>query len=213
MGRIPKLTSELQDEIISHIQEGLNFREACVAAGIGKTTFYRWKAWGAKAKRGKFRDFWDALARARVFYKRARLKTIRRASEESPVETRVVKKRIPRKDSEGNVVYEEITEVVRVTKPPSWQAADRLLERVFAEEFSKHTLEHKGKVKQDHSGSVDSVVTVQGGFRWPDGSIRPEVPMETPAEVAAAGGRVPGVEGNNPDEENADAPTEPSAND
>ena len=191
-GRPGALTPELQATIIGLIKDGLKYRDACLAAGIGKTTFYRWKARGAKAKRGKFRDFWDAVDHARVHYKRARLETIRDASLKPSIEERVHKRRTPTKerDAKGEIIYEEVSDMVRITKPPTWQPAARLLELVFPKEYGRQVHKHTGKIDQEHSGSI-KVDAPPARFRWPDGSIRDTVPLETPEVVAAHAGRIP----------------------
>ena len=66
MGRPTKLTPEVQDRIIQALKAGNYVETAAEYAGIGKTTFYRWMEQGAKASRGIYREFRDAVTRARA---------------------------------------------------------------------------------------------------------------------------------------------------
>lgn len=66
MGRPTKLTPEVQDRIIQALKAGNYVETAVEYAGIGKTTFYRWMEQGAKASRGIYREFRDAVMRARA---------------------------------------------------------------------------------------------------------------------------------------------------
>lgn len=64
VGRISKLTPELQEQICNYIEHGNTFERACRLCNIGKTTFYRWKQVGKEAKSGKYKEFWEAIKRA-----------------------------------------------------------------------------------------------------------------------------------------------------
>lgn len=66
MGRPTKLTPEVQDRIIQALKAGNYVETAAEYAGIGKTTFYRWMARGEQASRGIYREFRDAVMRARA---------------------------------------------------------------------------------------------------------------------------------------------------
>lgn len=60
-----KLTPEVQSTIVTAIERGNYEVPAAEAAGISKTTYYRWLQEGERAKSGKVRDFWEAVERAR----------------------------------------------------------------------------------------------------------------------------------------------------
>jgi len=66
MGRPTKLTPEVQDRIIQALKAGNYVETAAEYAGIGKTTFYRWMEQGKQASRGIYREFRDAVMRARA---------------------------------------------------------------------------------------------------------------------------------------------------
>lgn len=63
-GRPTKLTPELQNEICRVIRAGNYIETASAYAGISKDTLYRWLKQGKRAKRGKYRDFSDAVEKA-----------------------------------------------------------------------------------------------------------------------------------------------------
>ena len=66
MGRPTKLSPEVQDRIIQALKAGNYVETAAEYAGIGKTTFYRWMAQGDQESRGIYREFRDAVMRARA---------------------------------------------------------------------------------------------------------------------------------------------------
>lgn len=63
-GRPTKLTPEMADRILGYVRMGVPNKAAAEAAGIGRTTFYAWKAKGEAAASGHYRDFTDALKQA-----------------------------------------------------------------------------------------------------------------------------------------------------
>ncbi len=69
-GRKPKLTPELQDQIVAYVGAGAFSLQAAKAAGVPKSTYYRWMQQGERARSGAYRAFYEAIeaagARARV---------------------------------------------------------------------------------------------------------------------------------------------------
>jgi len=63
-GRKPKLTPELQQEIVKAIRLGNYIEVSAACAGICKQTLYNWLRRGERAKSGKYRQFLDAVQRA-----------------------------------------------------------------------------------------------------------------------------------------------------
>jgi hypothetical protein len=63
-GRPTKLTPELQERICLAIRAGNYIEVAASFAGIHKDTFYRWLKRGARASRGIYREFSDAVEKA-----------------------------------------------------------------------------------------------------------------------------------------------------
>ena len=63
-GRRTKLTPEVQEKVVSAIRAGNYANVAAEYAGIGERTFYRWLQRGQAAKRGIYRQFWQAVKKA-----------------------------------------------------------------------------------------------------------------------------------------------------
>ncbi|RME07092.1 MAG: hypothetical protein D6803_04830 [Anaerolineae bacterium] len=64
MARRTKLTPERTKRICDQVRKGVPYETAARLAGIDPSTFYRWKARGERAKRGLYREFWEALQQA-----------------------------------------------------------------------------------------------------------------------------------------------------
>jgi len=63
-GRRSKLTREVQEKITRVIRAGNYAYIAAEYAGISQTTFYRWLEQGAEQKRGRYREFREAVKAA-----------------------------------------------------------------------------------------------------------------------------------------------------
>src|SRR5262249_43526879 len=63
-GRPSKLTPELQEAICKSIREGNCLSTACRCARISYRTFRNWMVKGRKAKKGQFRQFFQAIDQA-----------------------------------------------------------------------------------------------------------------------------------------------------
>ena len=146
MARTTKLTPELAGEIAGYVGEGLSYKDSCKLAGIGTSTFHRWRERGENSRSGVYRELWEGLKGAEASFKQANIAIIRRAATE-PTETTV--KEIRKKmgiDKNGKpIVLEEVQHVREEKKPPTWQPAAWLLERRYPEEFGRR-LEHSGKM-------------------------------------------------------------------
>ena len=66
MARPTKLTPELQRKLCDAIAAGNYYQAACVYAGLGYRTFREWMKRGAKASRGQFRQFRQAVLKAQA---------------------------------------------------------------------------------------------------------------------------------------------------
>ena len=64
MGRPPKLSASIQERIVSGIRSGNYAVQAAAAAGVHRSTYYRWLERGKEASSGKYRDFFEAVERA-----------------------------------------------------------------------------------------------------------------------------------------------------
>jgi hypothetical protein len=77
MGRPSKLTPETAARIVANVEAG-NYAETAVQAeGIAVGTFYRWMEQGAKDESGPFREFREAIVRARATAEQHALKIVR----------------------------------------------------------------------------------------------------------------------------------------
>lgn len=65
-GRNTKLTVEVQNTILAYIRAGSFEWAAAEAAGIGKSTYYRWMKRGETARAGVYHEFWLAVRQARA---------------------------------------------------------------------------------------------------------------------------------------------------
>ena len=63
-GRPTKLTAEVQGKICDALRAGNYLETSAAFAGIDKTTMYAWLKKGRQAKRGKHREFVDAVEKA-----------------------------------------------------------------------------------------------------------------------------------------------------
>jgi hypothetical protein len=82
-GRPTRLTPQTESRILQAVRCGASFKSACVAAGIGLRTFYRWKAEGeSEDARPLHRQFWQRLTQAVEEGHVARVATITKASRE-----------------------------------------------------------------------------------------------------------------------------------
>ena len=115
MGRKTKLTPDLEAGIAGSVRKGLSNKAACRVAEINETTLYNWLKRGETAKSGKFCRFRQLLKEAEVDFQASNLAVIQRAANELRVTTR---ERV-RQNPDGSVVRE----IVKETRPPTWQAS------------------------------------------------------------------------------------------
>lgn len=138
-----KLTLEMIDSVCSALETGSTMRTACSAAGIGKSTYYRWKDKGKASKGGIYRDFWEqtsaALGRARVTLELAAFQTAIGGYE--VIETKVLKR-------DGV----DVLTVTTRTMPPDARMLMKILERRYPEEWGA-----KSKVSFDLSKGEEIV--------------------------------------------------------
>lgn len=112
MPRIPKLTKELIDEILTYKENGLSDEDVCSMVGISKQSFYRWIKEADTGIDGDHpekpasnlalkRDLRDGLKRAQVAFKAYHVQNITKAAKKS------------------------------------WQASAWMLERMYPKEFGR----------------------------------------------------------------------------
>jgi IS30 family transposase len=77
-GQPTKLTPAVAETILKVIRQTGSFEDACLVAGIGERTFYRWKSEGQRQPEGEYWQFWQAVKKAqasrRVGFERKLLK-------------------------------------------------------------------------------------------------------------------------------------------
>ena len=76
-----KLTNKLSDEICNDIKAGVPIVHAAISHGISQSTFYDWYNKGKKAKKGKFRDFYDDVEEAKSIAINLRARRIYKAGQ------------------------------------------------------------------------------------------------------------------------------------
>lgn len=108
MGRRLKLTPEMIERICTFVRMGLPYEVAARAAGIGPSTFYRWKALGERARSGIYREFWEALNEAEAV---AEATLVARIFEESKKNWQaaawMLKQRFPERWGRGDLIRYE----------------------------------------------------------------------------------------------------------
>ena len=66
MGRPSKLTPEVQGLIVDGISAGLTYQLSCERAGIFPSTFYAWLERGELQATGRYKEFSEAITRAKA---------------------------------------------------------------------------------------------------------------------------------------------------
>lgn len=67
-GRPPKLTDEIQDEIVELLRAGNYIETACAVAGVSKKTFYEWMKKANQSKRKtRYTEFRNAVKKAQAW--------------------------------------------------------------------------------------------------------------------------------------------------
>ena len=177
-GRPSKLTPELQEQILTAIREGgCTYADACLKAGISKSTFQLWKKKGQEQKRGHYLDFLDELKEAEAGFRATRLQRLVDAAEKSKVRVRKTVRSVGEGDDAK--IFQEVVEDT-VLPDPKWDAW--LLERKYPEEFSRKHLEVNAKVTNTEPPPVMQLVIVD------------QVKKREDAEAAAPTGETPAEE-------------------
>lgn len=66
MGRPTKLTPKITREIVELLMQGNYIETAAACVGISKDTLYNWLKKGARAKKGIYKEFSDAVGKAQA---------------------------------------------------------------------------------------------------------------------------------------------------
>ena len=122
-GRPSELTPEIQQKIVGAIMVNGYVETAAAFAGIHKDTFYDWLKRGARASRGKYKEFSDAVGKAMAEAEVRMSMVVAKAANGYDV---LEKKTVTGQDRDGNPIH-TITESNRHEFDP--RAAEWWLER------------------------------------------------------------------------------------
>jgi hypothetical protein len=129
-GRLPIFDNSLAARVVKALRAGNTRQDAAEFAAVGKTTFYRWLAVGRKSKRGRFREFWNAVKKAEAAARVRNVGVIRRAARGGTVIERTT---TTRRDG-TEIVTEKLAR-------PEWTAAAWHLERRTPEDWGSNRAE------------------------------------------------------------------------
>ena len=118
-GRKPKLTPEVTAIIARGIREGLSYTDSCRLAGVGRTSFFKWRQRGISQARGRYRSLIEAIEAAEADLKRNHIRRIAEASERRE-RKRYIKTIAP----DGR----ETAQMIQDETQGQWQASAWLLE-------------------------------------------------------------------------------------
>jgi hypothetical protein len=93
MGRPSKLTPELQERIVGLVREGNYIEIACEACGFHQSQYYRWLNIGENAKDGIYREFYEAVTRARAEAETELLAMVKRNAPQNPEDAKWILER------------------------------------------------------------------------------------------------------------------------
>ena len=155
MGRPSKLTPERQKAICGFIAAGVPNVNAAQLSGICEATFYHWLKLAEPGEDGedpdpRYLEFSECVKDAESGFIASGVELIRRAA----TDPTVTKKEHVREDADGKITKE----IVKETRPPTWQPMAWLLERRRPELFGRR-LEHAGEVKLGPPTTVEVVFT------------------------------------------------------
>ena len=139
-----KYTKELLNEIVRYIESGATNEDACVMAGIGETTFYKWLSDDEDNPLSVVQkeEFRESMGRAVAKRRSVLANRIIKASEDEFL-----------LDVDGNIVRDKDGKLIKVGRG-DWRAAAFYLERTVPEIYAK-------KEKHEHSGGIDSNISVE----------------------------------------------------
>lgn len=136
MGRRSKLTPDTHQKIVDAVRRGNFYETAAILGGISTTTFYKWMDWGETAKSGRYKEFRDAVLRARKAVEDEAIEVILRAAKGHDAE-----KIIQETDAAGRT-----TEKVSRWREYDWRAGAWFLERGFPDDWgNRQKVEHSGQ--------------------------------------------------------------------
>jgi hypothetical protein len=158
VGRAPAITPEMRDALCELLQLGVSIGDACGAAGLSESTYYRYRAEGEEvaerlrvaeeagrakpkltARDTRYLEFWQATTRARARKNVAYARMIREAGEGGVAYTEIRRELEAVRDPEtGEVEHRLVKETqTRTVLRPDWRAAAWMLERTDPAHFGR----------------------------------------------------------------------------
>jgi transposase len=127
VARPDKLTPEIQQKIVDSLRMGNYIETASAYAGINKTTLYDWLKRGAREKRGKYKQFSNAVEKAMAEAEMRDVALIAQAAKEN---WQAAAWRLERKYPArwGRKTQHEVTG--KDGKPVEFNAKNKLLEKI-----------------------------------------------------------------------------------
>lgn len=148
-GRPSKLTPDVQQTIVSAVRVGNYLETASALAGINVDTIRDWLKQGARASRGKYKDFSVAVKKAIAEAEARDVAIIDKAADGwDKISQRVTKKR----NEKGEL--EVIEQTAEQTREFAWTAAAWRLERKFPHKWGRHD-------RVEISGDAENPVVIQ----------------------------------------------------
>lgn len=146
-----KLNPEVQRTVCEAIRRGLRIKDGATLAGISYGTVAEWAKKGRNQKHGKYREFSEAIEKAKAEAKEKLIQTLSEAAglvgdpEGNP--SRIVKRTTTLPSGEQSVVVEEIRE------PAKW--AHQLLKSRYPDEFAGLKMAASAKASKKTVGMPD----------------------------------------------------------
>ena len=151
IGKPTKLTPEKSREIVGYVKKGMTNIDACLRAGVSKSSFYEWKKKGEEggAKNSQYADFLDSLKTAEPEHEEALLNVVRAAA----FERQLTIEEETLYDVDGKVLGRKVK---KKASPPDWKAAMTLLERRYPEKYGR-----RDRLQLDQSVEQNVTMTVK----------------------------------------------------
>jgi hypothetical protein len=108
-GRTPKLTPELTAQFCRWLEMSGFISVAAGMCGVHKATAFRWLARGEEAKSGRYREFYEAVTRARARYRLLLTARMKQCATGGIVE-------LPCADRHGNPVRDDAGNIITAPK-------------------------------------------------------------------------------------------------
>ena len=142
MARGTILTPEVKTRIANILKGGGTEASAYTAAGVSSSTYYRWLQTGKQSRRGRFRELWEEIKRAKQDAVIRNTTIVQKAAMGGEILERTL---ITKPD--GTVV------VTERMSAPVWQAAAWWLERKYPGDWSRARVQ-RGTDEQPDDGAT-----------------------------------------------------------